>query len=41
MMNLLVHQLKSMNKIGATLEDNRIITNKGISQMKLPEGFNF
>ncbi len=33
--------IKSMNKIGATLEDNRIITNKGISQMKLPEGFEF
>lgn len=33
--------IKSMNKIGATLEDNRIITTKGISQIKLPEGFEF
>lgn len=33
--------IKSMNKIGATLKDNRIITTKGISQIKLPEGFEF
>ena len=30
-----------MNKIGATLEDNKIITEKGISQFELPEGFEF
>ena len=33
--------IKSMNKIGATLEDNKIITEKGISQIELPEGFEF
>lgn len=33
--------IKSMNKIGATLEDNEIITKKGISSFQLPEGFEF
>lgn len=33
--------IKSMNKIGATLEDNRIITKNGISEFELPEGFDF
>lgn len=33
--------IKSMNKIGATLEDNRIITKNGISVFELPEGFDF
>ncbi len=33
--------IKSMNKIGATLDDNRIITKNGISEFELPEGFDF
>lgn len=33
--------ISSMNKIGATLEDGEIITEKGISSYKLPEGFDF
>lgn len=33
--------IKSMNKIGATLDDNRVITKNGISQDELPEGFSF
>lgn len=33
--------IKSFNKIGATLEDNKIITKNGISQNELPEGFEF
>ena len=31
----------SMNKIGATLENNKIITDKGISSFELPENFEF
>ena len=31
----------SMNKIGATLENNKIITDNGISSFTLPEGFEF
>ena len=31
----------SMNKIGATLENNKIITSNGISSFTLPEGFEF
>lgn len=33
--------IKSINKIGATLEDNKFITKNGISQNELPEGFEF
>ena len=33
--------IKSFNKIGATLEDNKVITKNGISQNELPEGFEF
>ncbi len=33
--------IESMNKIGATLENKQIITDKGISSFKLPENFEF
>lgn len=33
--------IKSFNKIGATLKDNKVITKNGISQNELPEGFEF
>lgn len=33
--------IKSMNRVGATLEDNEVITKQGISSFKLPEGFEF
>lgn len=33
--------IKSMNRVGATLKDNEIITKKGISSFKLPDGFEF
>lgn len=33
--------IKSMNRVGATLEDNEVITKQGISTFKLPEGFEF
>lgn len=33
--------IKAINKIGATLEDNKFITKNGISQNELPEGFEF
>ena len=33
--------IESMNKIGATLENKQIITNKGISSFELPENFEF
>lgn len=33
--------IKSFNKIGATLEDNKVITKNGISQNELPKGFEF
>ncbi|RBQ30801.1 hypothetical protein ACNSOS_05600 [Aliarcobacter vitoriensis] len=33
--------IKSMNRVGATLNDNEIITKQGVSQIKLPEGFEF
>lgn len=33
--------ITSMNRIGATLEDKRIITNNGISSYELPENFDF
>ena len=33
--------ITSMNKIGATLDDKRIITEKGISSFELPENFDF
>lgn len=33
--------IKSFNKIGATLEDNKVITKNGISQNELHEGFEF
>ena len=33
--------ITSMNRIGATLEDKRIITNNGISSFELPENFDF
>ena len=33
--------ITAMNKIGATLDDKRIITEKGISSFELPENFDF
>lgn len=33
--------IKSMNRVGATLKDNEVITKQGISSFKLPEGFEF
>ena len=33
--------IKSMNRVGGTLEDNEVITKQGISSFKLPEGFEF
>lgn len=33
--------IKSFNKVGATLDDNRFITKAGISNTELPEGFEF
>lgn len=33
--------IQSMNRIGATLEDKKIITNNGISSFELPENFDF
>ena len=33
--------ISSMNKIGATLENKKIITKNGISNFQLPEGFDF
>ena len=33
--------IQSMNKIGATLENKQIITDKGISSFELPENFEF
>ena len=33
--------IESMNKIGATLENKKIITDKGISSFELPENFEF
>ncbi|MDD2886661.1 MAG: hypothetical protein PHY66_02575 [Aliarcobacter sp.] len=33
--------IESMNKIGATLENKQIITDKGISSFELPENFEF
>jgi hypothetical protein len=33
--------IESMNKIGATLDNKKIITKKGISSFELPEGFDF
>jgi CRISPR/Cas system CMR-associated protein Cmr3 (group 5 of RAMP superfamily) len=33
--------IKSMNRVGATLEDNEVITKQGISSFKLPDGFEF
>ena len=33
--------ITSMNKIGATLEDKRVITGDGISSFELPENFDF
>lgn len=33
--------IKSMNRIGATLEDGQIITKDGVSKFKLPENFDF
>ncbi|MBL3519220.1 hypothetical protein H0A43_01955 [Arcobacter lanthieri] len=33
--------IKSMNRVGATLNDNQVLTKQGISQNKLPEGFEF
>ena len=33
--------IKSMNRVGATLEDNEVITKQGISSFKLPVGFEF
>lgn len=39
--NSIKSDIKSMNKIGATLDDNKIITKEGISSFELPEGFEF
>lgn len=33
--------IKSMNRVGATLEDGEVITKFGLSNFKLPENFNF
>ncbi|MDZ7817357.1 MAG: hypothetical protein U5K55_01560 [Aliarcobacter sp.] len=33
--------IESMNKIGATLDNKKIITKNGISSFELPEGFDF
>ncbi|AXH08648.1 hypothetical protein CP960_13420 [Malaciobacter halophilus] len=33
--------IKSFNKVGATLDNGEIITKKGVSNFKLPEGFEF
>lgn len=33
--------IKSFNKVGATLEDNKFITKSGISKVELPEDFEF
>lgn len=33
--------IRSMNRIGATLEDGKIITKDGLSKFKLPENFDF
>ncbi|QKF60118.1 hypothetical protein ACNSOO_03280 [Aliarcobacter lanthieri] len=33
--------IKSMNRVGATLNDNQVVTKQGVSQNKLPEGFEF
>lgn len=33
--------IKSMNRIGATLEDGTVITQYGVSKFKLPENFDF
>ena len=33
--------IKSFNKVGATLEDNKFITKSGVSKVELPEGFEF
>lgn len=33
--------IKSMNRSGATLNDNSFITKNGVSKVKLPEGFSF
>lgn len=33
--------IKSFNRAGATLEDNKFITQAGVSDIKLPEGFEF
>ena len=34
-------QIKSFNKVGATLDNGQIITKRGVSKFKLPEGFEF
>ncbi|HAC71412.1 MAG TPA: hypothetical protein DCF41_06775, partial [Arcobacter skirrowii] len=39
--NSIKSDIKSMNKIGATLEDGKFITKLGISEDKLKEGFDF
>lgn len=33
--------IKSFNKVGATLEDNKFITKAGVSDIELPKGFEF
>jgi len=33
--------IKSMNRVGATLKNNQTITKEGVSQNKLPDGFEF
>ncbi|MGZ7419184.1 hypothetical protein ACXWTO_09045, partial [Streptococcus pyogenes] len=33
--------IKSFNKVGATLDNGEIITKKGVSNFQLPEGFEF
>lgn len=39
--NSIKSDIKSMNKIGATLEDGKFITKLGVSEDKLKEGFDF
>ena len=39
--HIMPQQIKSLNKNGATLKDNRILTKDGVSKYKLPDGFRF
>ncbi len=39
--NSIGSNIKSFNKVGATLEDNKFVTKAGVSTIELPEGFEF